>query len=226
MRTRPLVGPLEERVVLVEHEVHESGRLHQVDEVLLAARVRDDAVERPGDAGIHRADGAHRPDRVGHVGVPHGHVAGESALDEFLEHEVGAVQRDLRSRVLVVVDLHGDRRMPHGGRVGGRPAQRREPDRERLAPGRPGAANGSGSASTRSGRRMPRRSRSTAVPMPRSRPAARPSTPEPVGTALPWRHASHSRSTPGRFGAPSFCADRTPSTGHSPSGTAAAIGAR
>jgi hypothetical protein len=127
MWPRPIVGALEQAgVVFVEHEIHERRRLHQVDEVLLSARVGDDAAERGRDVGIHRPDGTHRPDGLGDVGVPDDEVAREASLDELLEHDVAAVQPDLRSRIDVVVDLCRERRMLRRDRIRGCPSQWRE----------------------------------------------------------------------------------------------------
>ena len=63
-------------------------------------------------------------------------VAGEAALDELLEDDVGAVEADLRPRVLVVVDLGGERRVRQTARRDRRPAQRRELRRRRSLVGR------------------------------------------------------------------------------------------
>ena len=180
MRTGPVVGPLEQPgVVLVEHEVHERRRHHQIDELLLAARVGDDAAERRAMSGSMGRMERTGLDLVGDVGVPHREVAREAALDELLEDDVGAVQRDLRPRVLVVVDLHGDRGMAERGGIRRGAGQRREATAIGGIRRPAGERWGRRRRPTMNGRRTPRQP-SAAVPAAIAA-SGTPSTPGPVG---------------------------------------------
>ena len=67
------------------------------------------------------------PDRLGQLGLEDGDEAGDAALDDLLEDDVGRVEAGLRPGVVAtgvdVVDLHDQRRPERDERVLERPAR-------------------------------------------------------------------------------------------------------
>ena len=89
--------------------VENVGGKHHLHEHPLATRIANDATEGADDVRIHRANRAHRADRVWLIAVPDCNESSEPTLDHLNEGYVGAIEPELWARVIAVVNFasHG-----------------------------------------------------------------------------------------------------------------------